>query len=53
MNVSALEEYGLRCAVSLASLKPDETLSAPEIAEKEGLSVRVCFQIHALSQKAS
>jgi Rrf2 family cysteine metabolism transcriptional repressor len=48
MNVSALEEYGLRCAVSLASLKPDETLSAPEIAEKEGLSVEYVskFMLH-------
>ena len=48
MNVSALEEYGLRCAVSLASLEPDQTLSAPEIAEKEGLSVEYVskFMLH-------
>ena len=31
MNVSPLEEYGLRCAVRLAALGADETLSAPEI----------------------
>ena len=48
MNVSALEEYGLRCAVTLAALKPDQTLSAPEIAEKEGLSVEYVskFMLH-------
>ncbi|MBU6153562.1 MAG: Rrf2 family transcriptional regulator [Bdellovibrionales bacterium] len=39
MNVSPLEEYGLRCAVQLASLPEGESLSAPEIAEREGLSV--------------
>ena len=48
MNVSALEEYGLRCAVTLAALKPDEMLSAPEIAEREGLSVEYVskFMLH-------
>jgi Rrf2 family iron-sulfur cluster assembly transcriptional regulator len=39
MNVSPLEEYGLRCAVQLASLPAGQSLSAPEIAEREGLSV--------------
>jgi Rrf2 family iron-sulfur cluster assembly transcriptional regulator len=39
MNVSPLEEYGLRCAVQLASLPEGQSLSAPEIAEREGLSV--------------
>lgn len=48
MNVSALEEYGLRCAVRLAGLKEGETLSAPEIAEMEGLSVEYVskFMLH-------
>lgn len=39
MNVSPLEEYGLRCAVQLAALPLGQSLSAPEIAEREGLSV--------------
>lgn len=52
MNVSALEEYGLRCAVSLASLKPEETLSAPEIAEKEGLSVEYVSKFMLYLKKA-
>ncbi len=52
MNVSALEEYGLRCAVSLASLKPNETLSASEIAEKEGLSVEYVSKFMLYLKKA-
>ena len=52
MNVSALEEYGLRCAVSLASLKPEETLSAPEIAEREGLSVEYVSKFMLYLKKA-
>jgi len=39
MNVSPVEEYGLRCAVQLASLPEGQSLSAPEIADREGLSV--------------
>jgi len=53
MNVSALEEYGLRCAVRLASAyhpnsENAKTLSAPEIAELEGLSVEYVskFMLH-------
>jgi len=47
MNVSALEEYGLRCAVRLASSYP-ASASAPEIAELEGLSVEYVskFMLH-------
>jgi Rrf2 family protein len=60
MNVSALEEYGLRCAVRLAQAyhqaepspsdgQPIKTsYSAPEIAELEGLSVEYVskFMLH-------
>lgn len=52
MNVSALEEYGLRCAVRLAqafqSSNQQQSLSAPEIAELEGLSVEYVskFMLH-------
>ena len=52
MNVSALEEYGLRCAVRLAVLAPEETLSAPEIAESEGLSVEYVSKFMMLLKKA-
>ena len=52
MNVSALEEYGLRCAVRLASLEAGKTLSAPEIAEKEGLSVEYVSKFMLLLKRA-
>lgn len=52
MNVSALEEYGLRCAVRLAALGPSETLSAPEIAEQEGLSVEYVSKFMLYLKKA-
>jgi Rrf2 family protein len=52
MNVSALEEYGLRCAVRLAALGPSETLSAPEIAESEGLSVEYVSKFMLLLKRA-
>jgi Rrf2 family cysteine metabolism transcriptional repressor len=52
MNVSALEEYGLRCAVRLAALGPEETLSAPEIAESEGLSVEYVSKFMLLLKRA-
>jgi hypothetical protein len=53
MNVSALEEYGLRCAVQLASLAEGETLSAPEIAEREGLSIEYVSKFMLLLKRAS
>ncbi|MBC7396316.1 MAG: Rrf2 family transcriptional regulator [Bdellovibrionales bacterium] len=52
MNVSALEEYGLRCAVQLAALEPEHTLSAPEIAEREGLSVEYVSKFMLLLKRA-
>jgi Rrf2 family transcriptional regulator, iron-sulfur cluster assembly transcription factor len=38
MKISAQEEYGLRCLVQLANLSPGETLTLPQIAEREGIS---------------
>ncbi len=38
MKISAQEEYGLRCLVQLATLGEDETLTLPQIAEREGIS---------------
>lgn len=38
MKISAQEEYGLRCLVQLATLKKNETLTLPQIAEREGIS---------------
>lgn len=38
MKISAQEEYGLRCLVQLATLQEGETLTLPQIAEREGIS---------------
>ena len=51
MNVSPLEEYGLRCAVQLAAIEPGQTLSAPEIAQREGLSVEYVSKFMLLLKK--
>jgi Rrf2 family transcriptional regulator, iron-sulfur cluster assembly transcription factor len=39
MKISAQEEYGLRCLVQLATLGEGESLTLPQIAEREGISV--------------
>ncbi len=38
MKISAQEEYGLRCLLQLASLAQGESLTLPQIAEREGIS---------------
>ena len=38
MRISSIEEYGLRCLITLAVKGRDEQLTIPEIAQKEGLS---------------
>ncbi len=38
MKISAQEEYGLRCLLQLAMLDESETLTLPQIAEREGIS---------------
>lgn len=38
MKISAQEEYGLRCLVQLADLPPGQSLTLPQIAEREGIS---------------
>ncbi len=52
MHISALEEYGLRCAIHLAALDQDNTLAASQIAEREGLSVQYASKIMHLYRKA-
>lgn len=39
MKISAQEEYGLRCLLQLAILPAGESLTLPQIAEREGISV--------------
>ncbi len=38
MKISAQEEYGLRCLVQLADLSVGESLTLPQLAEREGIS---------------
>ena len=38
MKISAQEEYGLRCLVQLATLPAGDSLTLPQIAEREGIS---------------
>lgn len=39
MRITSQEEYGLRCALQLATRGKDRTLTSGKIAEKEGMSV--------------
>jgi Rrf2 family protein len=52
MHISALEEYGLRCALQLASLAPGSVLAASQVAEREGISVQYASKILHLFRKA-
>jgi Rrf2 family protein len=52
MHISALEEYGLRCALQLARMHDNETLAASQIAEKEGISVEYASKLMHLFRKA-
>ncbi len=52
MHISAVEEYGLRCALQLAYLAPGEQLAASEIAAREGISVQYASKIMHLFRKA-
>lgn len=52
MKISAQEEYGLRCLVQLANLPKDETLTLPQIAEREGISVANTGKLMWLLNKA-
>src|SRR5262245_38326540 len=39
MKITAQEEYGLRCLLRLAQAEPGQSLTLPEVAAAEGLSV--------------
>lgn len=51
MRISSIEEYGLRCLITLASQGKDEQLTIPEIAQKEGLSEPYVGKILSLLKK--
>jgi Rrf2 family protein len=52
MHISALEEYGLRCALQLASLPEGSVLAASQVAEREGISVQYASKILHLFRKS-
>lgn len=52
MKISAQEEYGLRCLVQLATLPDGESLTLPQIAEREGISAANAGKLMWLLNKA-
>ena len=52
MKISAQEEYGLRCLVQLANLPGGESLTLPQLAEREGISVANAGKLMWLLNKA-
>lgn len=52
MKISAQEEYGLRCLLQLATLSKDESLTLPQIAEREGISAANAGKLMWLLNKA-
>jgi len=53
MKISAQEEYGLRCLLQLATLNEGESLTLPQIAEREGISVANAGKLLWLLNKAN
>jgi len=52
MKISAQEEYGLRCLVQLATLPIGDSLTLPQIAEREGISTANAGKLMWLLNKA-
>lgn len=52
MKISAQEEYGLRCLVQLANLGEGESLTLPQIAQREGISTANAGKLMWLLNKA-
>jgi Rrf2 family protein len=52
MHISAVEEYGLRCALQLAAQSEGSLLAASQIAEREGISVQYASKIMHLFRRA-
>lgn len=52
MHISAMEEYGLRCALQLARANSGGTIAASFIAEQEGISMQYASKILHQFRKA-
>ena len=53
MKITAIEEYGLRVAVQLARVGVGESLTIPEIAEREGLSTAYVGKLLAMLKQSA
>jgi Rrf2 family iron-sulfur cluster assembly transcriptional regulator len=52
MKITALEEYGLRCMLSLAGSEADVTLSLPQFQTMEGLSIPYAAKLLLILRRA-
>ncbi len=52
MKISAQEEYGLRCLLQLAFLNDGESLTLPQIADREGISTANAGKLMWILNKA-
>jgi Rrf2 family protein len=52
MRITAPEEYGLRCMLLFARAKPGESLTLPEISDREGLSIPYAGKLIMILKKA-
>jgi Rrf2 family protein len=52
MKISSQEEYGLRCLLRLAQAGPGQSLTLPEIAAGEGLSVAYAAKLLSVLRQA-
>jgi Rrf2 family transcriptional regulator, iron-sulfur cluster assembly transcription factor len=52
MKISALEEYGIRCMLLLATCGQEETLTLPEFRVREGLSVPYAAKLLIILKRA-
>ncbi|MFN4260389.1 MAG: RrF2 family transcriptional regulator [Gemmataceae bacterium] len=52
MKISAQEEYGLRCLLQLARIEKGQSLTIPEVATLEGLSIPYVAKLLAVLRQA-
>src|SRR5262249_9079445 len=52
MKITAQEEYGLRCLLRLAGATEGQSLTLPEVAAAEGLSVPYAAKLLAVLRQA-
>jgi Rrf2 family protein len=52
MRITALEEYGLRCLLTLSKVGQDGQMSISDIAEKEGLSIPYASKLLSILRKS-